>query len=80
MLWPDDGCLPLKTLLSRCSAADDHCMRPLLLLDVSSACRWVWDETMPWNFNSEGGVVVIERDAVVERLMRIEEVVLDDEL
>ena len=40
--------------------ADGHCMRPMLLLDAGSACRRVWDEMMPWNFSSEGGVVVIK--------------------
>ena len=60
LLSSDDSCLLPTMLLTRCSTTDGHCMRHWLLLDVSSACRWVCDETMPWNFNSEGGVVVIK--------------------
>ena len=33
--------------LMRLLTADGHCVRPMLLLDAGSACRWVWDETMP---------------------------------
>ena len=59
LLAADVGC-SLRYLLMMLLTADSLCMRPMLLLDVCSACRWVWDETMPWIFNSEGGVVVIK--------------------
>ena len=44
----------------RCLLSNGHCLWPMLALDVRSACHRVWDETMPWNFRSEGGVVVIQ--------------------
>ena len=44
----------------RCLLANGHCVRLMLLLDACSARRRVWDETMPWNFRSEVGVVVIK--------------------
>ena len=45
----------------RCPLADAHCMGPFPLLGACSACRRVWNETMPWNYTAEGGVVVTSR-------------------
>ena len=51
----------LRCLPARHCCTDGHCMRPLDLLDVLSACRRVWDEMMPLEIlGSEGGVVVIK--------------------
>ena len=51
----------LRCLPARHWCTDGHCMRPLDLLDVLSACRRVWDEMMPLEIlGSEGGVVVIK--------------------
>ena len=51
----------LRCLPARHCCTDGHCVRPLDLLDVHSACRRVWDEIMPLKIlGSEGGVVVIK--------------------
>ena len=51
----------LRCLPARHCCTDGHCMRPLDLLDVLSACRRVWDEMMPLKIlGSEGGVIVIK--------------------
>ena len=53
-------------------STDGHCIIPMLLLDVCSACHRVWDETMPWNFRSQRDVGVIKSWWMMMRRQRLD--------